>query len=379
MKIGVLSEKRKGETRTAMVPEAAVKLANLGAELTVEPGLGSGSGLPDETFKEVGISLEPDRQKLISQSDLLLHLHPPDQDDIEQMRPGCIHISFLNPFDKKSPVSSLANQKVDAISMEMIPRITRAQRMDALTSQANLAGYVAVLSAANHTTKVFPMMMTAAGTIQPCRVLVIGAGVAGLQAIATAKRLGAQVTAYDTRPIVREQVESLGARFAKIDVGETGQTDQGYAKALTEEQLAKQREAMLRYYRNADIVITTAQVFGKRAPRIVTRDMVEAMSPGTVVVDLAAETGGNVEGVQLDEIVEINGVKLMGYSNLPGRVAYHASQMYASNLVHLITEFWDLESKAWKWNLDDEIIKACLITYQGRIVHPQIKSIHTTN
>ncbi len=378
MKIGVLSERRKGEARVAMVPEAATKLTSLGAELTVEPGLGFGSGLPDEAFTKVGVSLESDRQKLISQSNLLLHLHPPDQQDIVQMQPGCIHISFLNPFDKRSPVSALANQKVDALSMEMIPRITRAQSMDALTSQANLAGYVAVLNAANHTTKVFPMMMTAAGTIQPCRVLVIGAGVAGLQAIATAKRLGAQVTAYDTRPVVREQVESLGARFAQIDIGETGQTDQGYAKALTEEQLAKQREAMLRYYRNTDIVITTAQVFGKPAPRIVTRDMVEAMSPGTVVVDLAAETGGNVEGVKLDETVEINGVKLMGYSNLPGRVAFHASQMYASNLVHLITEFWDLENKTWKWKTEDEIIKSCLITYQGQIVHPQIQSIHKT-
>ena len=295
------------------------------------------------------------------------------------MQPGCIHISFLNPFEKSSQISTLAKQHVDAISMEMIPRITRAQRMDALTSQANLAGYVAVQIAANHTTKVFPMMMTAAGTIQPCRVLVIGAGVAGLQAIATAKRLGAQVTAYDTRPIVREQVESLGARFAQIDVGETGQTEQGYAKALSEEQLAKQCEAMRRYYRNTDIVITTAQVFGKPAPRIVTRDMVEAMSPGTVVVDLAAETGGNVEGVKLDEIVEIKGVKLIGYSKLPGRVPFHASQMYASNLVHLITEFWDRESKTWKWDLEDEIIKACLVTYRGRVVHPQIQLIHATD
>jgi len=379
MKIGVLSESKNGETRVAITPDAASKLMILGAEVAVEPGLGEGSGLPDEAFTEVGVTLESNRQKLISQSNLLLHLHPPDQSDIAHMQPGCIHISFLNPFDKTSPVSALANQKVDAISMEMIPRITRAQRMDALTSQANLAGYVGVLIAANHTTKVFPMMMTASGTIQPCRVLVIGAGVAGLQAIATAKRLGAQVTAYDTRPIVREQIESLGARFAQIDVGETGQTKEGYAKALSEEQLTKQREAMLRYYRNADIVITTAQVFGKPAPRIVTREMVEAMSPGTVVVDLAAETGGNVEGVKLDEIVEIKGVKLIGYSKLPGRVAFNASQMYASNLVHLITEFWDRENKTWNWDLEDEIIQACLITHQGRVIHPQIQSIHTTD
>lgn len=377
MKIGIPSEILPGEQRTAMVPESVTKLVALGAEVVVEAGLGALSGIPDEAYEKAGASVESDRTKLVSNADIVLRFHPPAQEDVEQMQSGSLHIGFLNPFDKTSPVGILARKQINAIGIEMVPRITRAQRMDALTSQANLAGYVAVLIAANHTTKAFPMMMTAAGTIQPCRVLVVGAGVAGLQAIATARRLGAQVTAYDTRPVVREQVESLGARFAQIDVGETGQTDQGYAKALTDEQLAKQREAMLKFYRNADIVITTAQVFGKPAPKIVTKDIVNVMEPGTVVVDLAVETGGNVEEIQLDEIVDINGVKLIGFSKLPGRVAFHASQMYASNLVHLITEFWDKETKTWKWDLEDEIMKSCLIAYEGKIIHPQFQSIHS--
>lgn len=377
MKIGIPSEILPGEQRTAMVPDSVTRLIALGAEVIVEAGLGALSGIPEEDYVKAGASVESNRKKVVSSADIVLRFHPPAKEDIEQMQPDSLHIGFLNPFDTSSPIGILAQRKINAIGMEMIPRITRAQRMDALTSQANLAGYVAVLIAANHTTKAFPMMMTAAGTIQPCRVLVVGVGVAGLQAIATARRLGAQVTAYDTRPVVREQVESLGARFAQIDVGETGQTDQGYAKALTDEQLTKQREAMLKFYRNADIVITTAQVFGKPAPKIVTKDIVDALEPGTVVVDLAVETGGNVEGVKLDEIVDIHGVKLIGLSKLPGRVAFHASQMYASNLVHLITEFWDKETKTWKWDLEDEIMKSCLIAYQGQIVHPLFKSIHS--
>ena len=377
MKIGIPSENLPGEQRTAMVPDSVNKLVSLGAEVAVEAGLGHYSGVPDKAYEEAGAIIESDRKQVVFSADMVLRFHPPAKEDIEQMQPGSLHIGFLNPFDKSSPLGILAQKKINAIGMEMVPRITRAQRMDALTSQANLAGYVAVLIAANHTTKAFPMMMTAAGTIQPCRVLVVGVGVVGLQAIATARRLGAQVTAYDTRPVVREQVESLGARFAQIDVGETGQTDQGYAKALTEEQLAKQREAMLKFYRNADIVITTAQVFGKPAPRIVSKDIVDAMEPGTVVVDLAVETGGNVEGVQLDKMIDMNGVKLIGFSKLPGRVAFHASQMYASNLVHLIAEFWDKEAKIWKWDLEDEIMKSCLIVYEGQIVHPQFQPIHS--
>jgi len=271
-------------------------------------------------------------------------------------------------------VAQLAARRVSAISLELIPRTTRAQKMDALSSQANLAGYVAVLLAAEQSPKIFPMMMTPAGTIAPARVLVIGAGVAGLQAIATARRLGARVEAYDTRPVVEEQVRSLGARFLKIDLGETGQTKDGYAKALTEAQLKKQREAMQKFCALADVVITTAQVFGRRAPILVTAEMLAAMSPGSVVVDGAVESGGNVAGAVAGRITERNGVKIVALPNLPGRVPIHASQMLSNNLTALIETFWDAETKRFGLRLEDEIIQGCLVTHAGAIRDERFKS-----
>ena len=258
--------------------------------------------------------------------------------------------------------------------MEMIPRTTIAQKMDALSSQANLAGYVTVILAAERINKILPMMMTPAGTITPARVFVIGAGVAGLQAIATAKRLGARVEAFDTRPVVEEQVQSLGAKFVKIDLGETGQTKDGYAKALTPEQIQKQREGMAKVCANADIVITTAQLFGRKAPIILTKDMLNQMKPGSIVVDMAVESGGNVEGSKVNEEIDINGVTIIGLGNLPGRVAVHASQMYSSNLTNLLESYWDQEQKIFNLKLEDEIIKGCLITHDGKIVNEMIKS-----
>jgi NAD(P) transhydrogenase subunit alpha len=255
----------------------------------------------------------------------------------------------------------------------MLPRITRAQKMDALTSQANLAGYVAVILGASHSTKIFPMMMTAAGTISPGRVFVIGAGVAGLQAIATAKRLGARVDAFDTRPVVEEQVKSLGARFVKIDIGEIGQTKEGYAKPLTEEQLLKQREGMKKVCAESDVVITTALVFGRKAPVIVTSDMVSAMRPGSVIVDLAIESGGNVEGAEFGKVANRNGVKIVGLGNLPGQVPVHASQVYSTNLANFIEEFWNKEKKQFVLKLDDEIVQGCLVTHAGEICNPKLK------
>jgi NAD(P) transhydrogenase subunit alpha len=257
--------------------------------------------------------------------------------------------------------------------MEMIPRSTIAQKMDALSSQANLAGYVTVILAAERLNKILPMMMTPSGTITPSRVFVIGAGVAGLQAIATAKRLGARVEAFDTRPVVEEQVQSLGAKFIKIDLGETGQTKDGYAKALTPEQIEKQRQGMAKVCANSDIVITTAQLFGRKAPVIITKDMVAQMKPGSVIVDMAVESGGNVEGSKIDEEVKVNGVLIIGLGNLPGRVAVHASQMYSSNLTNLIESYWDGEKKTFNLNLEDETIQGCLITHHGEIVNAAIK------
>ena len=271
----------------------------------------------------------------------------------------------------------MAAQGVSAISMEMIPRTTRAQKMDALSSQANLAGYVMVTLAANKLDRILPMMMTPAGTLSPAKVFIIGAGVAGLQAIATAKRLGAKVEAFDTRPVVAEQVQSLGAKFVEIDLGETGQTKDGYAKELTPEQLEIQRQGMKDVISKSDIVITTAQVFGRPAPRIVTQDMVEAMQPGGIIVDMAVESGGNVEGSKADEIVDVNGVSIIGVSNLPSEVPRDASQMYSSNLFNLVSEFWSEEGKTFDLNLEDDILQGCVITHGGEIVNETIKNLRS--
>ena len=257
--------------------------------------------------------------------------------------------------------------------MEMIPRSTIAQKFDAMSSQANLAGYVAVLMAAEKLNKIFPMMTTPAGTISPSRVFIIGAGVAGLQAIATARRLGARVEAFDTRPVVEEQVKSLGARFVKVDLGETGETKDGYSKELTSEQLEKQREVMAKQCSLSDVVITTAQVFGRKAPTILTEDMVEGMKPGSIVVDMAVESGGNVECSRIDEEVDVNGVCVLGYSRLASRVPVHASQVYSNNLTSFIEHFWDSENKTLKLDPGDEIVQGCLITRGGEICNTLLK------
>ena len=316
-----------------------------------------------------------DRASILSSSDIVLRLRKPPLEEISRLKKGAIHISFLDPFNESQLLEAFVRGGVSAISMEMIPRTTLAQKMDALSSQANLAGYVSVILAAERIKKIIPMMTTPAGTIAPARVFIIGAGVAGLQAIATARRLGARVEAFDTRPVVEEQVQSLGAKFVKIDLGETGQTKDGYARALTPEQLQKQREGMAKVCSTADIVITTAQLFGRKAPVIVTKDMIARMQPGSIIVDIAVESGGNVEGSRLDEEVEVNGVRIIGLGNLPGHVAVHASQMYSSNLVNLIESFWNTEQKTFVLDAANEIIKGCLITHQGQIVNEQIKNL----
>jgi H+-translocating NAD(P) transhydrogenase subunit alpha len=358
------------ELRVAMLPLNIDKLIKKGANFTIESGLGAPLGISDEEYKKVGASIEKNRKKLLASGDIVVRLRKPELKEVSSLKKGSIQISYLDPFHESKLLEALAKQKISALSMEMIPRSTRAQKMDALSSQASLAGYAAVSLAADNIYKIFPMMMTPAGTLQPSKVFIIGAGVAGLQAIATAKRLGAKVDAFDTRPIAKNDVLSLGAKFVEIDLGETGQTAQGYAKALTEEQLKKQRDVMKQYCAQSDIVITTAQVFGRKAPVIVTKDMIEAMKPGSVVVDLAIETGGNVEGAVLGKIIKKNGVKIIGLANMPARVALNASQMYANNLTNLLDEFWNKEKKEFELKLDDDIIKGCLITHGGAIVHP---------
>lgn len=369
--IGVPKEVDHIEQRATLIPSSVERLVKKGAIVVVEEGMGVRAGFPDEAYVAAGASIESNRKKLLLQADMVARIRKPSGEDVESLKASCVHISFLDPFYETSLIQTLANKSISAISLEMIPRVTRAQKMDVLSSQASLAGYVAVILASERLSKIFPLMMTPAGTISPARVFVIGAGVAGLQAIATAKRLGARVEAFDTRPVVEEQVLSLGAKFVKVDMGETGETQGGYAKALTEEQLNKQRAMMLAHCAASDAVITTAQVFGKKAPILITQEMIRAMSPGSIVVDLAVESGGNVEGIVFNEEIVQNGVRLIGLANLAGRVSKDASQMLSSNITSLIEEYWDVEAKNFVIK-QDEILDGCLITHAGNIVHPAI-------
>jgi NAD(P) transhydrogenase subunit alpha len=373
MRVFAPREIHPGETRAPLVPATVARLAKLGAAPEVESNIGSTIYHGDDAYREAGAAISKDRRASLAAANIVLRLRKPPLDEAGALKPGCIHISYLDPFNDLELVQALATAGVSAISMQMIPRSTVAQKMDALSSQANLAGYISVIIAAERLGKILPMMTTPAGTIRPAKVFVIGVGVAGLQAIATAKRLGAQIEAFDTRPVVEEQVRSLGARFVKADLGETGQTAQGYAKELTPEQLAKQREVMAERCALSDVVITAAQVFGRKAPRIVTTEMVSKMTPGSVVVDLSVETGGNVECSREDEEVEVGGVKIVGISNLPRRVARTASEMYSSNLGNMIEHFWDKQAGTFGLNLENDLIKGCLLTHGGEIVHPQFK------
>lgn len=369
MKIVIVKEN--SEPRVPLLPESIKKLTKLeGIEVFVESDLTS--MVTNESYAEAGATMLDDRGALLALADVLLYVNEPDVTDIEQMKKGALSVSHLDPYNNKSLIDKFIEKEINTISVEMIPRTTLAQKMDALSSQASLAGYVAVIMGANKLDRIFPMMMTPAGTIPPSRVFVIGAGVAGLQAIATAKRLGARVEAFDTRAVVEEQVASLGAKFVKVDLGETGQTKDGYAKALTEEQTKLQQEAMAKSCANADLVITTAKLFGRKAPIIVTKDILKKMRNGSVVIDLAAGTGGNVEGTVVNQDTVIEGVHVVGLDNLPGVVAYDASSMYSNNLTNLITHFYDTETKALSYDSDDEIMKGCLITKDGALVNERL-------
>ncbi|RAP34704.1 NAD(P)(+) transhydrogenase (Re/Si-specific) subunit alpha [Candidatus Marinamargulisbacteria bacterium SCGC AAA071-K20] len=370
MKIGFLNDSTNNEKRITLTPPNAKQLSDLGATLLLE------QGFEKQLFKKEDFSSynSTSSDVILKDSDIVIKLHPPKKEDLSALKKGAIHISFLDPFNSKDILDEAAKLGITLISLEMIPRTTRAQKMDVLSSQASLAGYAAVLTGANRLEKVFPMMMTPAGTLAPTKVFIIGAGVAGLQAIATARRLGARVEAFDTRPVVEEQVQSLGAKFVKVDLGDTGQTKDGYAKQLTEEQLAKQQEVMAKHCAMADLVITTAQVFGRKAPLIINKKMVNSMSKGSVIVDLAVETGGNVEGSETGKDVQINGVTIVGVANMPGEVALHASQMLSANITHLLTEFWNKETKTFDLNLEDEILAGCVMTHNGELVNERIKA-----
>jgi len=374
MKLFVPKEADATETRVPLLPTDAGRLVQLGANVEVQGGIGESINIPDEAYEKVGTQIARDRTASLCGADMVLRISIPAGEDIEGLAAGCIHISCMDPFNNVDAVSKLAAGKVSGISLEMIPRTTLAQKMDVLSSQANLAGYVAVVLAAERQQKIFPMMMTAAGTIAPARVFVIGAGVAGLQAIATAKRLGARVDAFDVRPEAQEQILSLGAKPLNVDLGQTGKTKDGYARQLTDEQLDKQRRAMAKQCTQSDVVIATAKVFGRKAPLIVTNDMLDGMKPGSVVVDLAVETGGNVEASELGKEVDRNGVTIIGKPQLERMVPVPASQMFSSNLFNLLEHFWDKEAKSFKLDRNDQIIQGCLVTHDGEIVNQAIKA-----
>ena len=379
MQIGVVKETWPGEVRTSMVPANVAKLIKTGFSIVIEKNAGEASGFADTAYEDAGARIESDRGAILGSSQVLLGVRKFELAELDSIKKDTVCISFLDPYNEKDLVEAMATAGLTAISMEMVPRSTRAQKMDALSSQANLAGYVTVIQAASYSPKILPMMMTPAGTIAPARVFVIGAGVAGLQAIATAKRLGAKVEAFDTRPVVAEQVRSLGGKFVEIDLGDVGQTEQGYAKELTAEQLELQKEGQKKVIAESDIVITTAQLFGRAAPVLVTKDMIEGMRPGSVIVDMAVESGGNVEGSVAGEVVEVNGVKIVGQSNLPGEVANNASQMYSNNLTNLLQEFWNEESGALELDPEDDIVMSCVITRSGTVVNEALQSIYKGN
>lgn len=369
--ISVIKETAAFESRVAATPETVKKLMALGCSFKIETGAGAGSSITDDAYRAAGAEITATAADALKHAQVVLKVQAPNETEIKNIPESCLLIGLLAPHENKALLGTLRDRKVDSFSMELVPRITRAQAMDALSSQSNLAGYKAVLDAAALFTRAFPMMMTAAGTIPPAKVFVMGAGVAGLQAIATARRLGAVVSATDVRPAAKEQVESLAATFIAVQDEEFKQAETagGYAKAMSPEYQAKQAALVAEHIAKQDIVITTALIPGRAAPRLITDMMVRSMKPGSVIVDLAVESGGNCEGSCPGEVVEKNGVKIAGYKNMPGRIATDASALYAKNLLNLLALI--IKDGQLSINQDDEIIKAIALTRGGQIVHPQ--------
>lgn len=368
--IFVAKETAKGETRVAASPETVKKLINLGYTVLVEKGAGLNSLISDQDYVEAGASSVQSNEA--KKADIILKLRRPTAAEIALYKKGAILMGMLDPYGHENEIASIAKAGLTAFTMEFMPRITRAQAMDVLSSQANLAGYQAVIDAAEYYDRALPMMMTAAGTVPAAKVFVMGAGVAGLQAIATARRLGASVTANDVRPAAKEQVASLGAKFIAVEDEEfkAAETAGGYAKEMSQDYQKKQAELTADHISKQDIVITTALIPGRPAPRLVTKSMLKSMRPGSVIVDLAVERGGNVEGAVADQVVEVEGVKIVGFTNVAGRIAATASQLYARNLYAFVDILTDKETKQFTVDLNDELVKATLLTHDGTIVHP---------
>ncbi|MFE1601351.1 Re/Si-specific NAD(P)(+) transhydrogenase subunit alpha [Methylobacterium sp. ID0610] len=376
MRIAVLSETDPAEPRVAAIPETVKKYKALGADVTVQAGAGAKAGIPDSEFEAVGATIAPDAGHAAGDADIVLRVRRPAAAELAGLKRGALVIGIMDPYGHEAELKGLADAGVSAIAMELMPRITRAQVMDVLSSQANLAGYRAVVDGAAVYGRALPMMMTAAGTVPAARIFVMGAGVAGLQAIATARRLGAVVTATDVRPAAKEQVESLGAKFIAVEDEEFKQAETagGYAKEMSAEYRRKQAELVASHIAKQDIVITTALIPGRPAPKLVTADMVAAMKPGSVLVDLAVERGGNVEGAKADEIVETpNGAKIVAYANVPGRLAATSSSLYARNLYAFVETLVDKASKSLAVKWDDELVKATCLTRDGAVVHPNFQ------
>ncbi|HVY19120.1 MAG TPA: Re/Si-specific NAD(P)(+) transhydrogenase subunit alpha [Bauldia sp.] len=370
MKIAVPAEH--DEPRVAATPETVKKFVGLGASVSVQAGAGTQSRITDADYQAAGATIAPDAATAVLDADIVLKVRRPSESEVRAYKPGALVFATMDPYGHEAEIRAIAAANVAAFAMELMPRITRAQSMDVLSSQANLAGYQAVVDAAAEYGRALPMMMTAAGTVPAAKVFVMGVGVAGLQAIATARRLGAVVTATDVRPATKEQVESLGAKFLAVEDDEfkNAQTAGGYAKPMSAEYQAKQAVLTAEHIRKQDIVITTALIPGRPAPRLVTSAMVASMRPGSVLVDLAVERGGNVEGAKPGQVVETNGVKIVGYLNVPGRIAASASALYARNLYTFVETLIDKATKTIAVNWDDELVKATDLTRDGKVVHP---------
>lgn len=372
MKVAVLKETRPGELRVALVPQGVQQLTKAGLEVVVESGAGVTSGVSDEDYRTAGATIAATAAEALSGAGMCLHINPPTAEEVAGMGEGTILVSFLSPLTDLDLVRKLETAKVTGISMEMVPRITRAQSMDALSSQATVAGYKAVLMAADHLPKFLPMFTTAAGTIRPAKALILGAGVAGLQAIATAKRLGAVVEAFDVRPAVKEQVQSLGAKFLETEGDVTAEGEGGYAKELSEEQHKKELELIAAHIADADIVVTTAQIPGRKAPVLITADMVKSMKPGSVIVDLASETGGNCELTKTDETSVAHDVLIMAPVNISTTVPVHASQMYSKNIVTLVSEFVDKEGNV-ELDFENDVVGPSTVTHGGAVMNDRVQ------
>src|SRR5918993_1983837 len=373
MRIAVLSETDPVETRVAASPETVKKYKALGADVTVQAGAGLHAGIPDSEFEAAGASVAPTAEEALRDADLILKVRRPGEGELAGAKPGALLVAIMDPYGQEAALQAMADAGVAAFAMELMPRITRAQVMDVLSSQANLAGYRAVIDAVAEYGRAMPMMMTAAGTVPAARVFVMGAGVAGLQAIATARRLGAVVTATDVRPAAKEQVESLGGKFVAVEDEEFRQaeTAAGYAKEMSAEYQAKQAELVASHIAKQDVVITTALIPGRPAPKLVSAAMIESMRPGSVIVDLAVERGGNVQAVRPGEIAEVEGARIVGFPNMAGRIPATASALLSRNILAFIDPMIDKDTKALKIDRADEIVAATLLTHDGAVVHPQ--------